>query len=309
MRLHGAGVGDIGLPLAGIERLQQGGSPYEVRLRGSAPTLYPFPTMIVLWPLVLLPAVLWAPLFMGLSSGALAYAILCRGRPWQLLAFASPCYWSAMESVQWSPLLTAALLLPALLPLAVAKPQLAVVLAAGGRWTRKTVGAAAGIVLLSLLVYPRWPAEWLARGQLQTFNGRVPLLVLPGFLLLASLLALRTREGRILAALSLTVQRIFYDQLLLFALPRTAAQMGGLLLCSWAAAAVSYLRGWFVFGSGAQDPRAWMATIIGLLLPALAMTLLNAWAAGKLWLLSRLSRAPLQVGNPDPRGHRKHRCR
>jgi hypothetical protein len=297
VRLHGAAMGDVAMPLAGMERFQQGGSPYEVRLRGSTPTLYPFPTMIVLWPLLLLPAVLVAPLFMALSSGALAYAILRCGRPWQLLAFASPPFWSAMESVQWSPLLMAALLLPPLLPLAVVKPQLAVVLAAGGKWTRKTIAVAAGIGILSLLIDPRWPREWLTHGNLQTFNGRVPLLVLPGFLLVAALAALRTREGRVMAAMSLTVQRLFYDQLLLFVLPRTAPQMLALLACSWVVAALAYLRGWIVFGSGAQDPHAWMATIVGIYLPALAITLLGARREGELWLVS--SATSRRVGDRD----------
>jgi hypothetical protein len=287
VRLHGAAMGDVAMPLAGMERFQQGGSPYEVRLRGSTPTLYPFPTMIVLWPLLLFPPALVAPLFMALSSGVLAYAILRCGRPWQLLAFASPSFLSAMESVQWSPLLMAALLLPPLLPLAVVKPQLAVVLAAGGRWTRKTIVVAAGIVILSLLLYPRWPMEWLTHGNLQTFNGRVPLLVVPGFLLIAGLGALRTQEGRVITAMSLTVQRLFYDQLLLFVLPRTVLQMLALLACSWSVAALSYLRGWFVFGSGGQDPRAWLATVVGLYLPALAISLLGAWREGTLWPLSR----------------------
>src|SRR5215212_3153186 len=122
IRLGGVGVGDIGLPLAGIAQFEAGGSPYDIRLRGHAPALYPFTTMLMLWPLKLVPLRWAVPLFVGLSSSALAFAIARKGEPWQLLMFLSPAFWSAVQSVQWSPLLTAAVLLPPLLPLALAKP-------------------------------------------------------------------------------------------------------------------------------------------------------------------------------------------
>jgi hypothetical protein len=273
IRVGGVGLGDIGLPMIGIRGFAQGANPYDLRLAGSTPALYPFTAMLVLWPFAYLPLRLAAPCFLGLSSALLAWAILRRGQPWQLLMFLSPPYWSAVYSVQWSPAMTAALLLPALLPLAVVKPQLGVVLAAAGRWSRATLIAAAALVFLSLAIWPAWPIEWLHKGNLQTFNGRVPVLVLPGFVLLAGVLAWRTREGRLLLALSLVMQRFFYDQLPLYLIPKSWRQMLILLATSWFAVLIPLRLGWLDLMTGAQDPRVWTAVILGMFLPALGIVL------------------------------------
>ncbi len=271
MRLAGVGVGDIGLPLAGLSRLEAGGSPYDVRLRGSTPALYPFTTMVVLAPLKLVPARAVAPLFVGLTSFALGFAILRNGKPWQLMLFLTPAYWSAVQAVQWSPLMTAAILLPPLLPFAVVKPQLGVVLAACGRWSRWTVLATIGLIAASLLVRPSWPMEWLRHGNLRTFNGFAPILVLPGVVLLLALLAWRSREGRLLLAMAVVVQRYFYDQLPLYLVARTWRQMLLLVACSWPVVVLL----WQDSMSGVQQVAVWRGLIVSLYLPALAVVLYN----------------------------------
>ena len=271
VRLGGVEVGDIGLPLAGLAQFEAGGSPYEVRLRGHTPALYPFTTMVALWPLTLVPLRVAVPLFVGISSALLAFSIARVRRWWQLLLFLSPAYWSAVQSVQWSPLLTAAILFPPLLPLAVVKPQLGVVLAASGRWTRWTLAAAAALVAASFLIWPRWLVEWLRHGNLETFNGYAPILVLPGAVLLLALLAWRSREGRLLLAMSVIVQRYFYDQLPLYLVARNWRQLALLLATSWTL---------FVFivpdtMSGVQQIEVWRGVILSLYLPALGIVLFN----------------------------------
>ena len=277
VRLHGVDLGDIGLPLAGIEQMQHGGSPYDVRLRGSSPTLYPFTAMIVLWPLHLLPLRFVVPLFTGLTAGALAFAITRNGERWQLLIFLSPAFWSAVHSVQWSPLFTAALLLPPLLPIAVVKPQLGIVLAASGRWSLRTILATGVLLVLSMAVWPAWPAEWIAHGNLHTFNGASPLLVFPGILLAASLVAWRTREGRLMISMSVVVQRYFYDHLPLYLVARSWREMVLLLAASWAAVGVAALHSPIDLTSGVQRKDVWVAVIIGVFLPALGLTLYHHW--------------------------------
>jgi hypothetical protein len=276
VRLSGVGLGDIGLPVAGMKLFLQGQTPYGLRLRGTPAPLYPFTTMVMLWPLTLLPLQWVVSAFLGLSSAALAYGIGRHGARWQFLIFLSPPYWAAIESVQWSPLVTASLLLPALLPIAIlAKPQLALVPAVNGKWSIRTLAATVAIVLISIIVWPAWPVEWWQRGNLQTFVGYSPLLVLPGFLLLAAALAWRTPSGRLVLAMSLPLQRYFYDQLPLFLIPKTWRQMILMLLSAWTVVAVCFWRGWAAFGSGAQHKHVWIAVVIGMFLPALGITLYN----------------------------------
>jgi hypothetical protein len=271
IRMFGVEMGDIGLPLGGLMQAQAGGSPYDIRLRAHTPALYPFTTMIVLWPLTLVPLRLVVPLFIGASSFALAFAILRNGKPWQLLLFLTPAYWAALLSVQWSPLLTAAILLPPLLPLAVVKPQLGVVLAAGGRWSRGTLLATLALIAVSLLVRPSWPLEWLRHGNLRTFNGFSPIVVLPGIVLIAGALAWRTREGRLLLAMSVVVQRYFYDQLPLYLVARTWRQLLLLVASSWLVVLIYRPDPM----AGMQFVEVWRGIVITTFLPALGVVLFN----------------------------------
>lgn len=273
VRLGGVELGDIGLPLAGLNQWQRGGSPYDVRLRGSNPSLYPLPALIALAPLKVFPIRAIVPVFIGLSSFALAFAIARNGAWWQLLIFLSPAYWSAVHSVQWSPLLTAAVLLPPLLPLACVKPQLGVVLAASGGWSKKTVSQTIAFLALSIALRPRWPVEWIRFGNLRTFNGNSPVMIFPGVLLLFAVVAWREREGRLLLALSLVVQRYFYDQLPLYLVPRTWPQMVTLLASSWITVAIAASFKWIDLQAGAQRRDVWTAIIIGIFIPALVMLL------------------------------------
>jgi hypothetical protein len=276
IRLGGVELGDIGLPLAGLHQFEQGHSPYDVRLRGSTPALYPFTTLIVLWPLTLLPLSLVVPCFAGLLSACLAYAIMRREEPWRLLMFASPAYLAALHSVQWSPLITASILLPALLPCAIVKPQLGLVLAACGRWSKWTIGVTAALVLMSLAIWPLWPVEWIRHGNLLGFNGYSPIVIIPGALLLAAGIAWRSREGRLLLAMSIVVQRYLYDQLPLYCVARTPRQLLLMLATSWTMIGVVVELGW-LDATGAQQKSVWSILIVALFLPALGIVLYNHW--------------------------------
>lgn len=273
IRLQGVGVGDIGLPLAGIDLFARGESPYALKLRATDAAMYPFTTLVVLWPLKLVPLGLAPALFFGVATAALAFAIARAGKPWHFLMFASPSYLSALESVQWAPIFVAALFVPAFLPIAVVKPHLGVVLAVAGKWSWRTLLAALLLVVASFAIYPGWLLDWLERGNLGTFTGRSPITVLPGFLLFAVVMALPSARARLLAAMSVVLQRYFYDQLPLFALPASWRQMFALVATSWAAVAVAFFAGWLRIGSGVQDARVWSAVIAGFFLPVLAMLL------------------------------------
>lgn len=272
---QGIGIGDIGPPMFGLLRFLHGGSPYDVSLRAGPLASYPFTTMLVLGPFLAVPVRFVAASFCAIISGLLALAVLRTEDHWRLLVFATPSFVTALHSVQWSPLMTAALLMPSLLPLSVVKPQLGVVLAAAGQWSRKTIAAAALLVLVSLLIFPRWPVEWLSHGSLGTYAGRSPLLVFPGFLLVAAALRWRQRDSRILLSMGIILQRFFYDQLPLFLIPRSWQQMVLLLLTSWSALLISLGKHWWIPSSGDQNRHAWTAVILGFYLPALAISLWN----------------------------------
>lgn len=269
---QGVGVGDIGAPLLGMQRFLDGTAPYGISTDRGPLTAYPFTTSLVLLPFLTLPLWLVAPLFCALSSGLLAYGLLKKGETWRLLLFLSVPFLSSVHSVQWTLLFAAALLLPPLLPLAVAKPQLGLVLLAAGRWERRWAIIAMLLLLLSLALYPMWPLDWWREGMLAAYTGRVPLSVGVGPLLLLAALCWPARRARLLLAMAFVPQRIWYDQLLLFLLPRSWQGLLGLVAGSWLAVAVTPDAGWLAT-TGEQAPHAWRAVVLFVYLPALALLL------------------------------------
>ena len=290
--LDGVPVGDIGPPLVGLRLALSGSNPYAIELATAPLAQYPVTTMVVLAPLLLLPVAWVAPAFCGLSTAGLAWALTTGGAWWRLAALLSVPYLMAMYSVQWSPLLTAAMLAPALLPLAVVKPQLGIALAAGGRWSWRTIAAALTIVVVSLLVRPGWPLEWWGSGTPGLYDARVPLLVVPGFVLAAAILFVRSWRGRLVLAMALVPQRFWYDQLLLFVVPSTWRQMMALLVTTWIGASWCLYAGVWNPRSGTQVPEVWTAVVLTCHLPALALV---AW---QWWSQMRRSRDGGNVSEP-----------
>jgi hypothetical protein len=274
--LDGVPVGDVGLPVIAMQRALDGESPYDLILASGPAAQYPFTAMVVLAPFLLLPVPLVAPVFCGLSAAVLAWLVTAGGRWWRLMLFVSVPFVAAVHSVQWSPLVAAALLWPPLLALAVVKPQLGVVLIAAGRWSRTAVIATAGLVLLSLAMRPVWPLEWWHSGVLAQYDAHVPLLVAPGFLLAAGLLFVRARRGRLLVAMAIVPQRFWYDQLLLMLVPSTWRQMTFAVGASWVGAAWCLAAGWDP-ASGHQLDRFWTAVVVTTHLPALALVAWQHW--------------------------------
>jgi hypothetical protein len=273
----GVGVGDIAAPLFAMLRFIHHQPVFAWRINLGPLPAYPFTTTLVLSPLLLVPVRLIAPAFCGLSTFFLAFAIAGSKKPWLFLMFFTPAFAAAIVSVQFSPLITAAILMPSLLPISVVKPQLGLVAAASGKWSRTTIGVAAAIVVLSLLIYPQWPLDWLRTGSLAIYDGRAPIAVVPGFLLALSLFAIRSREGRVLASMSVVRQRFYYDQLPLFLVAESWTQMVLLLAGAWASAGVNMLNGWSNLERTAQDSRSWTSIILGMYVPALSVALWNAW--------------------------------
>lgn len=244
---------------------------------------YPLTAVLALLPFTALPNSVAGPLFMALMSALLAWALLPDGVTWRLMLFASPAFMMALMFVQWSPLLCAVALLPALTPLALCKPTVGLALIAP-RLTWRRALACAAFGALTLLVDPAWPLLWYR--QTRAYYGFIPLLLLPaGPLMALAALRWRDRNARWLLLLACVPQQLyFYDALALWLMPSSRRQMLVLLGYSWMA---------FFFVANVTDFRSGpQATVLGCYLPALVCVL---WPATAQQLASARTRSTVEA--------------
>lgn len=181
---------------------------------------YPLTAVLASFPFVVFPPYTAGAVFFGLSSAILAFALTAQG--WRHIPiFLSAPYFVAAATIQWSPLLVAAALLPPLAWLLTCKPNLGFPLFLY-RPTWIGLGTILAFLGLSYFVLPSWPADWL-RISRSLAGHPPPVLVLPfGPLLLLGAFAWRRPEGRMFLGLALFPQLLFfYDQLPLWLLPRS----------------------------------------------------------------------------------------
>ncbi|MFL5575753.1 MAG: hypothetical protein ACJ79S_07295, partial [Gemmatimonadaceae bacterium] len=234
---------------------------------------YPLPAALVALPVAPFPAEVAGGVFFGSSAAVLAWALTRDG--WaRLPLLASGPFLSAATMVQWSPLLTAAALLPMLGLFAAAKPNLGFA-AVGARPTWRALAGAAALVVTSVAVLPRWPLAWLdVLRQGTEAHYRAPVTLPGGALILLVLLRWRRPEARLVALLACVPQIIaFYDQLLLLLVPRTFRESAVAALLSLAA-----FQGWLWRGgaapgqwTGTSGAWPWIGTLV--FLPAVVMVL------------------------------------
>jgi hypothetical protein len=199
---------------------------------GQWPFLYPLTTGIAAMPFAALPlaaarlaaAFLWSALF--------AYGLTRDG--WERLPVVLSGSWLfAVEATQWSPLLAAAAMLPALGGLLVAKPTVGAAIGAAyadtflsRRWRWWVLGVAAFALALSFALVPSWPVEWWATTRVAA-HVRAPVTVrwhgVPiGALALLALLRWRRPEARLVAFLACAPQTFWAAETLpLFLVTRT----------------------------------------------------------------------------------------
>ncbi len=254
----------------------QGVNPYST-LRGGlaapfeAPLLYPLPAVLAAVPFAWLPLPLAVGSFVGLSVSLLAYAVTSRN--WEMLTFfASAPLILAVVLGQWSPLLTAAALLPAGGFLAITKPNLGLALTIY-RPTRATVLGSALFVVLSVLLLPTWPRDWLHSLALDHQSGThvAPITTPLGFVLILALLRWRRPEARLLIVMACVPQLLFfYDQLPLMLVPSSRRESYALIIPS----SVAFLI-WLIVGhESTSGPRiAEWCVMLSLYIPCLIMVL------------------------------------
>lgn len=198
--------------------------PYAmVSARQGFPLFYPMPAVVLAIPFAGLPITVAGPVFVAIGMGALAYALSARGW-WPVLLLATEPAISAVVLCQWSPLLTAAAILPPLRWTLLGKPTSggAIVAAYASRgWLRWNLALGGSVLALSFLLWPTWVSAWLA--AVRSAHHFVPLVLRPGgALMLLALLRWRRTDARLLALLSsapLTLAA--YDALPLVLIPQT----------------------------------------------------------------------------------------
>ncbi len=191
-------INDTASPFCGGRALLEGEDPYDGRCvlewKGlEYQALYPMTTILAVLPFIAFgvfgPIVLWSSMV-----AVLVYGLLEKGEYWRLLVLCSAPFFEAFRTFQWSPLITGILMVPALYPLALVKPNigLPVMLA---NFSKRRMWAAGLFVLISLTADPQWIFKWLS--QTGTFQGYMPILSLPiSLLLLISLAFWNDRKGR-----------------------------------------------------------------------------------------------------------------
>jgi hypothetical protein len=264
---------DFSYPWRAARALLDGHNPYDViRAVGEYPfnssLLYPLPAAIVATPFSFLRPEVAGALFVGLSSSLLAWAML-RDSPYRLFVFLSAPFVQAAILGQWSPLLTAAALMPAFQMFAAAKPTVGL---AAWLYKPSLKGIIGGVILvaLSFFVLPGWLADWReATTGMTKYRG--PATTLMGAFLLLGVSRWRRREGRLFIAMALMPQLpVFYDSVILWLIPSTRWRALALSAVSW----VGYLAWYPSRASPDQNAIAFPWLVFTIYAPALVLLLL-----------------------------------
>jgi hypothetical protein len=208
----------------GAQDLLHGINPYLRPLQ-----LYPLPAMLIGLPFVTVPPPVAGGLFYGISSALLAFGIMRHG--WRgLLIFLAYPYWAGMLTAQWSPIILASGFLPVLLPVTLAKPQLGLSVLVT-RAHKSGLVLTASLLLACFIILPKWP--WLWFSHFHSYVRFIPLMVIPGPLLLLAIWRYRDPDAVFLLLAAISPQRWFYDQLILWLIPRSRREFVWTVALSW----------------------------------------------------------------------------
>ena len=206
-----------------------------------APLYYPLTAVVSVVPLAPMPRAIAGVLFAAVASGAFVWAATRNSvAPAVVITSASAAL--AAETVQWSPLIAAAFGIPWLGFLLCAKPTVGFAIWAA-RPTRIAMYGSLALLLVSVVILPSWPADWIAalrHTSLATSGGTPylsPIRTLAGSLSAALLLRWRRPEARLVLVLACVPQTpLLYETVPLFLVPLTIVEGGTLWMGSWLAA-------------------------------------------------------------------------
>jgi hypothetical protein len=220
-------AGDFNWTLWAAQDLLAHRNPYDRVMQ-----YYPLPTALFGLPFVWLRPEVAGGAFYGLSSALMAFGLSRHGYH-RLLVFLAYPYWAGLIAAQWSPLIFASAFFPLLLPATLAKPQLGFPVALTYP-NKRGLLACFGVLVLSLILVPRWPWLWIQ--SVHSYVRFIPLLVLPGPLLALALVRYRERDARLLFLMALMPQRWFYDALILWLIPKSRREILGTVAFSYVVA-------------------------------------------------------------------------
>ena len=263
LRFH-QGAGDFSWALRAARYALTGQNPYDTPLEQ-----YPITAAFFALPFSWLRPELAGALFYGISSALLAFGLMRGGyrRLWIFLAFP---YWAGLLTAQWSPFIMAAGLFPCLLPFTMAKPQIGFPVAVT-HLSWEGFLACLFVILLTISVMPLWPIFWFR--QLGNYEHFVPLMILPGPLLLLALFCYRDQNAWLLMFAAAMPQRWFFDAFILWLIPKTRPEILLSASLSWGAA---IWRWYHVPHNFAEVGRA---AVLFLYLPMLVLILMRRFSA------------------------------
>ncbi len=190
-----------------------------------SPLFYPGTALLALAPLAALPLDVARAIWVGGTAALLAW-LLTRDGWWRLPLFLSAPFFNAAGGGQWSVLVTAAILWPALGVVSSMKPTVGLAVLAAMRTQRaQVIALAAGLALLaaSLVVAPGWPWSWRAAiADAPHMSSPIAHWRVGAPLLLLALTRWRRPDARLLFALACVPQStLVYEGLYFLLFPRT----------------------------------------------------------------------------------------
>jgi hypothetical protein len=225
---------DFAMLHAGAEAWQRGIDPYKHIGPGRDydlpfPLVYPFTALLAAVPFTWLPAP--DACFVAFGSALFGWAIFGRSRGvW--LACLTPAFILNVQMSQWSALLIGAALVPGWSFLLACKPTIGAALFAAYP-SRRTFLAGAAFAVVSVMLLPTWPVDWIANLPTAT-HTRAPVTFWGGPLILIALYRWRDPGARLLVALSLVPHTPeLYESLPLFLIPSTVGESALLALLNW----------------------------------------------------------------------------
>jgi hypothetical protein len=214
--------------------LRRGLDPYPLAHTHSIwPLYYPLPAVLLAFPFSWLSFPVASTLWVGLIAGIFTYAMAGRGW-WALLALGSGAVIHALANGQLTPLLVAATLIPALGGLLITKPNSGLALFAAYP-SRGAVLGGGVILLVSLILLPQWPREWL---QVIRDSPHIasPIMRPYGWILLLAVVRWRDPRARLLLALSLIPQNLLpHETVALALIPQNGRQTAIYVVGTWVA--------------------------------------------------------------------------
>jgi hypothetical protein len=142
-----------------------------------------------------------------------------------------------------------------LLPATLAKPQIGLPVALTHvSW--RGVLACLVFLLLTLIALPSWPLLWIH--QFGYYEHFIPLLVLPGPLLILALWRYRDRDAWLLLLAAIMPQRWFFDAFILWLIPKTRREILFTAVFSWGAG----IWRWYQFPHSFSQVGRWAVLLI-----------------------------------------------